>query len=195
MRRMSMLALAAFALAVALVAAGCGGSSDNSAATTEAATTEAATTEAAMTEATTTEAAMTEATTTEAAMTEATTTKASSSALSGLSAGKCRDLAESGQKLSAAFSGSANGADLKKQAALMQEFVKKVPSEIRADFQVLADYVSKFADVAGNLKPGKTPDPQTLAKIQQAVTSIDQTKLTQASQHVSAWVQKNCTSS
>ena len=74
-----------------LVAAGCGGGSKNTAATTEAATTEAATTEEATTEAATTEAATTEAATTEAATTEATTT----SALGGLVAsGNCKDLAE-----------------------------------------------------------------------------------------------------
>jgi hypothetical protein len=180
MRRMSMLALALPALVFAVAAAGCGGSS-KTAATTE------ATTEAVTTEATTTE-AMTEVATTEAVTTEAATT---TSPLSDFSAGKCRDLAESSRKLSAAFNAT-NGTDVKQEAALLQEFVKKVPSEIRPDFQVLADYVSRIADVTGNFKAGETPDAQTLAKLQKLATEVNQTKLTQASQHVSAWIQQNC---
>ena len=184
MRRTSMLVVALLVLALAIVAAGCGGGGSKSAAT------EAATTEAATTEAATTEAATTEATTTEQATTQAATT--TTSGLSGFSAGKCRDLAESGQKLSAAFSGGTSGQSLKKYSELLQEFAKKVPSDIRGDFKVLADYVSKIADVTGSLKAGQTPDPQVLAKLQKLATQIDQAKLTQASQNITAWVQKNC---
>jgi hypothetical protein len=184
MRRTSMLVVALLVLALAIVTAGCGGGGSKSAAT------EAATTEAATTQAATTEAATTEATTTEQATTQAATT--TTSGLSGFSAGKCRDLAESGQKLSAAFSGGTSGQSLKKYSELLQEFAKKVPSDIRGDFKVLADYVSKIADVTGSLKAGQTPDPQVLAKLQKLATQIDQAKLTQASQNITAWVQKNC---
>ena len=176
--RLTALCLALLA-ALMLVAAGCGSSSKNSAATTEAATTEAATTEEATTEATTTEAATTEATTT--------------AALGGLVAsGKCKDLQNLGQKYSAALSGSGAGTDLKKTAQVIQEFADDAPSEIKADFQVVADYMSKVADVAGNLKPGQTPDTATLQKLQKLATSIDTQKLTQASQNITAWVAKNC---
>ncbi len=188
MRRTSKLALGLITLAaLAALAAGCGGSSKSSATT-------AATTEAAMTEATTTEAAMTHETTTEAATTEATTTKATTTTgLSGLAAsGKCRDLLNLSQKFSSALTGAANGGNLKKQADLLQSFAKQVPSEIRDDFKVIADYFSKVADAVGNIKPGQTPDADTLAKLQKLSTEIDQAKLTQASQHLQAWGQKNC---
>jgi hypothetical protein len=167
-----------------LVAAGCGGGGKKSAETTT------ATTAPTSTEAATTEAATTEAATTEAATTEATTT---TSSLSGIASAKnCQDLAALGQKVSTAFSGSANGADLKKQAAVFKEFADKAPSDIRADFQVIAGYFSKIADVAGNLKAGTTPDAATIAKLQKLSTEIDQTKLTQASKNIAAWAQKNC---
>jgi len=167
-----------------LVAAGCGSSSKNSAATTEATTTEAATTEEATTEEATTEEA-----TTEAATTEATTT----SALGGLVAsGKCKDLQNLGQKYSEALSGSGAGTDLKKTAQVIKEFADEAPSEIKSDFQVVADYMSKIADVAGDLKPGQTPSATQLQKLQQLSTSIDTQKLTTASQHITAWVAKNC---
>jgi hypothetical protein len=140
--------------------------------------------------ATTTEATTTEAATTEATTTEATTT---TSAISGLASSKnCRDLAGLSQKFSNAFSGAANGKDLKKQAQLLKEFADRTPSDIRPDFRVVADYFSKIADAAGSLKVGQTPDAATIAKLQKLSTEVDQTKLTQASQHISAWVTKNC---
>jgi hypothetical protein len=176
--RLTALCLALLA-ALMLVAAGCGSSSKNSAATTEAATTEAATTEEATTEEATTEAATTEATTT--------------SALGGLVAsGKCKDLQNLGQKYSEALSGSGAGTDLKKTAQVIKEFADEAPSEIKSDFQVVADYMSKIADVAGDLKPGQTPSATQLQKLQQLSTSIDTQKLTTASQHITAWVAKNC---
>ncbi len=176
--RLTALCLALLA-ALMLVAAGCGSSSKNSAATTEAATTEEATTEEATTEEATTEAATTEATTT--------------SALGGLVAsGKCKDLQNLGQKYSEALSGSGAGTDLKKTAQVIKEFADEAPSEIKSDFQVVADYMSKIADVAGDLKPGQTPSATQLQKLQQLSTSIDTQKLTTASQHITAWVAKNC---
>jgi len=90
------------------------------------------------------------------------------------------------------LAGSSNGKELKKQAGLRKEFADKTPSDIRPDFQVVADYFSKIADAAGNLKAGQTPDAATIAKLQTPSTEIDQAKLTQASQHISAWVTKNC---
>jgi hypothetical protein len=163
---------------------GCGGGGSKEAATT---TTEA-------TAPTTTE-ATTEKATTEAATTRATTTKAATttSNLGGIASAKnCRELADLGQKFSAAFTGASNAQNLKKEAQLLKEFADRTPSDIRADFEVLAENMTKIADAVGNLKPGSTPDAQTLAKLQKLSTEIDQQKLQQASTHISAWVQKNC---
>jgi len=163
----------------ALTAAGCGGGGSKSAATTAAATTEATQTQ-------------TQATTTAAppATTKATTT---TSSLGGIaSAANCKELTDLGQKFQAAFTGAANSQDLKKQAQLLKEFADRTPSDIRPDFEVVADYLTKVADAVGNVKVGSTPDPATLAKLQKLSTEIDQQKLTAAGQHISAWVQKNC---
>ena len=174
MHRKSMLVVGLTLLAVLmLVAAGCGGGGKKNAAATT--TTEATTTEAV--------------TTTEATTTEATTT----AKIAGIASTKeCQDLANLGQKFSSAFTGAANGQDLKKEAQLFKEFADKAPSDVRADFQVIADYFSKIADVAGNLKTGQTPDAATIAKLQKLSTEIDQTKITQASQNITAWATKNC---
>jgi hypothetical protein len=180
MRRKTIVAVC-FALvgAFALTAAGCGGGSKSAA--TTAATTEATTTQ---TQATTTQ---TQATSTAS---KPTTT---SSGLGGIaSAANCKDLADLGQKFSSAFTGAANGNDLKKEAALLKEFADKTPSDIRPDFEVVADYLGKVAAVAGSIKPGTTPDAATLAKLQKVATGVDQQKLTTASKNIGAWVTKNC---
>jgi hypothetical protein len=179
MRRMSTLVLGATVLAaLAFVAAGCGGGSKAAETTTEA--TVPATTEAVTTEPITTLAPTTQATTT-------------TSNLGGLASAKnCRELAQLGQKFSAAFTGAANAQDLKTEARLLKEFADRTPSDIRADFETLADYMTKVADAAGGLKPGQTPNAQTLAKLQKLATEIDQAKLTAASKNITAWVQKNC---
>ena len=181
MRRTSTLALGLTLLAaLAFLAAGCGGGSEKAAATTTEATVPA-----------TTEAATTEATTAAPPTTTYPTTTTSN--LGGIASAKnCRELASLGQKFSSAFSGAANAQDLKKEAQLLKEFADRTPSDIRPDFEALADYMTKIADAAGGLKPGTTPDAATIAKLQKLATEVDQKKLTAASTHISAWVQKNC---
>jgi hypothetical protein len=188
MRRTKFTAFAVMLVAALTLAAGCGGSSKNSAATTEAATTEATTTEEATTEEATTEAATTEATTTEAATTEATTT----SALGGLAtSGNCKELQDLSTKLQGVFSSAnPNASDIKKEAQVLSEFADKAPSEVKDDFKTVAAFVSKVADIYGNVSPGKAPDAATLQKLQGLQT--DAQKVSTAGQNIAAWAAKNC---
>jgi hypothetical protein len=184
MRRTTITALAVMLLAgLALLAAGCGGGSSNSAATTEAATTEATTTEAATTEEATTEEATEEATTTEAT---------STTALGGVaSSGNCKELQDLSTKLSSVFSSTnPNAADIKKEAEVLNEFADKAPSEIKAEFKTVAAFVDKVADIYGNVKPGQVPNAATLQKLQGL--QGDAQKVSAAGQKIAAWAQKNC---
>ena len=189
MRRKTMLALGLSLLAmVVIVAAGCGGGSNNTAATTEAATTEATTAEATTTEAATTEAATTTeaAATTEAATTEATAT--ASSDLSGLaSSGNCKDLADLGQKFSSALSGAASSQDIKKEADLLKAFAAKTPQDVRADFEVYADFIGKVADAYKGITPGQTPSAAQIAALQKLYDRDRPAKLTRIVEHVATW--------
>jgi hypothetical protein len=189
MRRTKFTASAVMLFAALTLAAGCGSSSKNSAATTEAATIEETTTEAATTEeATTTEAATTEETTTEAATTEATTT----SALGGLAtSGNCKELQDLSTKLQGVFSSTnPNASDIKKEAQVLSDFADKAPSEVKDDFKTVAAFVSKVADIYGNVSPGKAPDAATLQKLQGLQT--DAQKVSTAGQNIAAWAAKNC---
>jgi hypothetical protein len=195
MRMRPTAALGLTAVALALVASGCGGGKKNAAETTASTQTAAPAATETTTQATTTEAPATTtgATTTEATTTQATTTEATTSGLSGLaSAANCKQLNELGQKFSSAFSGAANAKDLKKEAQLLKAFADKTPSDIRPDFETVADYLSKIAGAAGGIKPGKTPDAASIAKLEKLAASLDQAKLTRAVQSISAWVTKNC---
>ena len=163
-------------VALGLAAAGCGGGGDSNSQGGFQTTTSTVTTEA-----------TTEAATTEAATTEATTTT------SGVASAKdCRALATLGQKFSAAFTGAASSQDLKTEASLLKELAAKTPADIRGAFETLAGYMKKLADLDIKLKPGETPDPATLAKLQKLATQIDQAKLAQASSEIAQWVSKNC---
>jgi ABC-type glycerol-3-phosphate transport system substrate-binding protein len=162
--------LALLVLSIALVVAGCGGGSNESAATTTTETT----------------------TTTESTSTEDTSTGTTD--LSGILDNKdCLALAGVGatiaQALSGATSGSANTQEL-------QQLVDKVPDEIQADVQTLADafgqYAAKLKDIG--IKAGSTPSAAQLQQLQAAIASLDQQKLTAASNHIEAWAKDNCQS-
>ena len=163
--------------AVALVAAGCGGSSDEASSDTATVTAEETTTEATTTE---------DMTTTEEMTTEETTTDASS-ALTG----KCADLAGLGSKLAAAMGGQDSGvADV---SQLFDELADQVPDEIKADWQVLAENFQKIADaLKGSDLSSGAPDAATLEKLQKLSTTLDSKEVRQAAAHIEAWAQKNC---
>jgi hypothetical protein len=137
----------------------------------------------------------TETTTTETATTSATTTNAIGSLGSLLTSKNCRDLANTATSFSQAIAGTGK-ADFKQAAQLMKEFADKTPEDIRPDFEVLADAYAKYADALQgvDLRSGKAPSAAVIAKMQKLSTEIDTAKLAQASQHISAWVQTNCTS-
>jgi len=174
----SILAVAALSLLV-VVAAGCGGKS-KSAANTQAAGTTTATTAATTTS------------TTPAATTA--TQTSTSSGLSGIAtAGNCSQLAGLSESFAKALSG--NGTDIQKTAALLQEFANRTPSDIRADFQVVAAAYAKIANALKgvNLSAGTVPSASELQKLEKLGTEINQQALTKASSDISAWAQKNCT--
>ena len=161
--------LSILVLALALVAAGCGGDDDSSAS-----------------DDTTIEETLTEDTTTDETTGDETTD------LSGvLEDEDCRALASAGSAFAQAFTGTSSAED----AEAFQELADSVPDEIKADVQVLAEafatYSEELQDIG--LEAGGTPTAEQLQQLQAALASIDQAEVTAASERLGAWAQENCT--
>ncbi len=108
---------------------------------------------------------------------------------------ECQELANAGNAFSQAFGSATSGADLSDEAEAFQEFADNAPDEIREDMQTLADayeeIVAALADV--DLDPGATPSAEQVAELTQALSSIDSTGVSAASQRIGTWAQENCT--
>jgi hypothetical protein len=160
--------LALLVVSLTLVAAGCGGGSDESAVSTETTTTETTTAETMTSESTGT------------------------TGLSGiLNDEDCLALAGIG----ASFAQAVTGASDKQSAEELQQLVEKVPDEIKADVQTLAqwfaDYTAKLKDIG--IQAGQTPTADQLQQLQAAIAGSNQQKLQAASQRLQAWSTENCT--
>src|SRR5262249_3830582 len=133
-------------------------------------------------------------TTTTTTSTQATTTTQSNVGGNNfVTSGKCKDLAAKYAQLQSAATGAKG--NIQDVANALHQFAGEVPSEIKGDVETLADAISKYADAlkAAGYTPGKQPTAAQIAKIAAAVKTIQTAKVTQAGQHLSAWVQKNCT--
>jgi hypothetical protein len=169
-RRIAALLIAA----LALVAAGCGGSSsDEASADTE--TTVAA----------------------ETTMPEETTATTNDSETStdvdlGNLSGECAQFAGISSKLAQSLSGQ--DANMEDAAKAFADIADQVPDEIKDDYQVIAENFSKIAEALKgvDLTSGQTPSPEALAKLQELSKTMDSAEVQQASQHIEAWVSEHC---
>jgi hypothetical protein len=156
--------------AFAVVVAGCG--SHSSAGTTTTTTTTAAATGG--------------------TSTQATTTASGTGKLAILTSANCRQLRNLTQTFSEAMEGNAQ--NLQQTAALVQQFAKNTPSDIRPDFQVLAAAWTKVASALKgvDLSSEKAPAASVIAKLVKLSSQLDAQQLTTASQDISAWANANC---
>lgn len=180
-RRVTLFALLALVAALTLVAAGCGGGSDE--ASSDETTIE-----------TTTETTI-ETTTEDTETTEETTDSGAN--VGSIANSDCLELASIGVKFSQALSASGGNADFETTTKFFQELVDKAPDEIKADLQTLSaawkEVASALKDV--DLSSGQAPSAETLAKLQELGNKFNTPKLQQASKRLTAWTKKNCGSS
>jgi hypothetical protein len=167
--------LALLVMALALAAAGCGGSDNESAATTDETTVE---------ETTSAETTSEESTTSE----ETTDTGVGASGI--LSNADCLKLAGIG----ATFAQAITGATDEEAAAAFQNLVDDVPDEIKADVQVLADwfaeYSAKVKDIG--IQAGQTPTAAQIQELMAALSSTNQDEVSAASERLGTWANENC---
>jgi len=158
-------------VALSVVAVGCGGSDESASGDTTA--TETSTDE----------------TTTEETTTDGTTTD-----LSGVFADEdCLALVAAAASFSQAFTGTSATSD---ETNAFEELAAKVPDEIKADVQVLAEAYAKYAAEIKDIgiEAGQTPSAEQLQQLQAAFASFDQQGVSEASQRLSTWAQTNCPS-
>lgn len=168
--------------ALLLVAAGCGGGSENSAGDST------TTIESTDTSATDT----TGDTDTDTSSSTDTTDTDGDVSLEG-----CTELTDLGVKFSQALGDATSGSgapDLDATAKAYEEFADEVPEEIRDAFKTVAAAFATYADVLKDidLSSGATPDPDTLEKLADAAKSLNNTELTAASAEIEAWAKENC---
>jgi hypothetical protein len=161
--------LAVLVLALALVAAGCGGGDDSTASD---------------------ETTVEETTTSEDTTTPEETTDTDVDASAVLGDEDCLKLASIG----ATFAQAVTGATDEEATEAFQNLVDDVPDEIKADVQVLADwfaeYSAKLKDIG--LQAGQTPTAAQVAQLQAALADTNQEELTAASERLQAWANANC---
>jgi hypothetical protein len=161
--------LAVLVLALALVAAGCGGGDDSTASD---------------------ETTVEETTTSEDTTTPEETTDTDVDASAILGDEDCLKLASIG----ATFAQAVTGATDEEATEAFQNLVDDVPDEIKADVQVLADwfaeYSAKLKDIG--LQAGQTPTAAQVAQLQAALADTNQEELTAASERLQAWANANC---
>jgi ABC-type glycerol-3-phosphate transport system substrate-binding protein len=112
---------------------------------------------------------------------------------SGLASDDCLALVTAIATLGTAFVAPVSG-----DTADTSEFFDRfdAPEEIRADFETLAEayaaYGAALQDIG--LAAGQTPSAEQLQQYQQALASIDQPGVAEASERISAWTEQNCSS-
>jgi hypothetical protein len=165
--------LAVLVMALALVAAGCGGGDDSAA--SDETTVEETTTSG-------------DTTTSEDTTSEETTDSGDVSGI--LDDEDCLKLASIG----ATFAQAITGATDEEAAEAFQNLANEVPDEIRADVQVLADW---FADYSAKVKDigieaGKTPTAAQIQQLTAALAGTNQEEVTAASERLGTWANENC---
>jgi hypothetical protein len=177
--------LVALLAATAILAAGCGGSSNDTEGTTAATETTAAATE------------------TDGPATDTTPvdTEAMDDAMdaTGLSEG-CQQVAGMSvafaSAIAAAGAPGADTADLEQAAAEYEALADELPDEIQDAVTTLAaafaEYASAIAEL--DLDSGATPDAATIAKLTQIAATLDDQAIKDANETVSAWAEENCNS-
>lgn len=177
--RRNVVALLTLVAALALVASGCGSSSESSSDETTIET----------------ETGATETDTTVEAVTEDTEAETESGAGIGALANEdCLELANVGAKLSQALGATGATADSEATTEFFDELADKAPDEIKDDLTVLAAAWQEIAATLGDvdLTSGDTPSPEDIQKLQELSTKFDTPELTEASQNLAAWSQEHC---
>jgi hypothetical protein len=167
--------IALLVMALALVAAGCGGGDDDSSASDDT-TIEETTTSEETTDGTTTD--------------DGTDTSGSFD----FADEDCQNLVQAYVGLSAAIAAASGGQDVSGDIEEFTEYVEKVPDEIRADVETIAAAYGTFVDELENLgwTPGEVPNAEQIQALTEASESLSTPEVAAAGESLNAWTTENC---
>ena len=175
--------LSILVVALALVAAGCGGSDDESAASDETTIEETTTTD---------ETTTADETTTE----ESTDTSGIDTGAFNFASEDCQSLVKAYVGLSAAIAAASSGQDVTADIEKFSQYEDEVPEEIRADVQTIAaaysTFLAKLKDIG--YTPGSAPTAEQIQKLQGASESVATPEVQAAGERMNTWTTENCKS-
>jgi hypothetical protein len=181
-------------LALAVAAAGCGSKK----AATTAASSGATTTTNTTTTSGTTGSGGTGGTSSSSASSSSSSSSSSSGSTthSFASTKNCVQLEGAGRKFSQALAAASSSgkSSLTDVATIYTALAKAAPSEIRPDFETLAEAFGNYANALKKTgyTPGKVPTASQMAALASLSKTFSSPKLAAAEQHLSAWGKKNC---
>jgi hypothetical protein len=124
------------------------------------------------------------------------TTSTSAAAPKFATAKNCAQLEALGTKLAQSLQATSGSTEtkLENEVTIFHQFANAAPSDVRGDFQTLADALDTYVHtlLKAGVKAGQVPTPAQIAKIQAATKAFSTPKLRAAQRHLSAWAQKNC---
>ena len=168
--------LSILVVALALVAAGCGGSDDESSASDE----------------TTVEETLTDETTEETTTDDGST---DTDADFNFADEDCQSLVAAFVAVGSALSsGGAGSDDLAEQTEAFAALADDVPEEIRADVETLAAAYGQYAEVIqdAGIEPGEIPTAEQAQELAAALESVGTADVSAASERLNAWTTENC---
>lgn len=170
--------LAVLVMALALVAAGCGGDDEPSAS------------DDTTIEETTTSEETTDETTEETTTDDGTDTSGSFA----FADEDCQSLIQAYVGLSAAIAAASGGQDVSGDIEKFTEYVEKVPEEIRADVETIAAAYGTFVDELEGLgwTPGEVPTAEQIQALTAASESLSTPEVAAAGESLNAWTTENC---
>ena len=169
--------LSILVIALALVAAGCGGSDDDSSASDDTTVEETLTTET-----------TTDETTTDDGSTD-------TDADFNFADEDCRSLVAAFVAVGSALSSAgADSDDLAEQTEAFAALADDVPEEIRADVETLAAAYGQYAEVLqdAGIEPGEIPTAEQAQQLPEALESVGTADVSAASERLGAWTNENC---
>jgi hypothetical protein len=108
----------------------------------------------------------------------------------------CAQLEALGTKLAQSLQATSGSTEtkLENEVTIFHQFADAAPSDVRGDFQTLADALDTYvhALLKAGVKAGQVPTAAQITKIQAATKAFSTPKLRTAQQRLTAWAQKNC---